>query len=221
MLFYKDRLVEIYHGDCREIVSRYPNALVVTDPPYNIGYHYDSYSDNMDDVGYKTMLQQTCRLPSVVIHYSESLCELSWVLSSIPKKIVAWVYPSNTQRQWRGVAWFGCKPDFKKDGQPYKNPKDKRVMKLIEAGRQARIYDWWEIHQVKNVSYQKTEHPCQIPEEVMTRILKITDCEMIIDPFCGSGTTLAAAKRIGVPCIGIERNEKYCAISASRVAEIP
>ena len=44
----------------------------------------------------------------------------------------------------------------------YKNLNDKRIKARIAAGKTgAKLYDWWEINQVKNVSKEKTEHPCQ------------------------------------------------------------
>lgn len=215
--FYKDDLVKIYCGDARRIFPRLPHGLVVTDPPYNIDYHYEGGGDNLSIEDYQELLRAVCPLPCVTIHYAEALCALSWTLEELPEKMVAWVYPSNTPRQWRGIAWWGCKPDFTKDGQDYKNPNDKRIAKRIAEGKRARLYDWWEVNQVKNVGEEKTAHPCQIPLEVMTRILKITKCELVIDPFCGSGTTLLAAKKLGIPSIGIERNKNYCQIAADRV----
>lgn len=216
---YQDSLVQIYHGDSREIMPNLPRGLVVTDPPYNVRYHYEGYDDNMSVDDYQAMLRETCPMPCVIIHYAEDLCAMAWTLEELPDKLVAWVYPSNTARQWRCIGWWGCKPDFRKVGQPYKNPKDKRIAARIAAGKSARLYDWWEVNQVKNIGSEKTDHPCQIPEEVMRRVIKISSPSLVLDPFAGSGTTLVAAKQLGVKSIGVERSEKYCAIAASRIAK--
>jgi DNA modification methylase len=193
---------------------------MVTDPPYNLGYHYDEHDDAMLDGDYWDFLGAVVRTPLVFIHYPEALFPLARLLGVSPSEIVAWVYHANTPKQWRSVAWFGIHPDFSRDGQDYKNPNDKRVMALIESGRRARLYDWWQVEQVKNASSEKTEHPCQIPRDLMTRILTVTPFDgVVIDPFCGSGTTLLAAKRLGRVCIGIERSEHYCEIAAKRLSQ--
>lgn len=217
--YFENESAVIYHGNCVDILPTLPRGVVVTDPPYNVGYHYDGYSDKMPQAEYHAMLSAVCPEPCVIIHYMEDLVDISLSFKKSPDKVVAWVYPSNTARQWRGIAWWGCHPDFNKDGQDYKNPKDKRIMQRIANGERARLYDWWEVNQVKNVSEEKTEHPCQIPLFVMERIIRITPSEIIIDPFCGSGTTLVAAKNLGKKSIGIERSEKYCEIAASRISE--
>ncbi|KKM72594.1 hypothetical protein LCGC14_1418960 [marine sediment metagenome] len=218
--YYQDEWVTIYLGDCREILPELPNGMVVTDPPYNIDYHYLNYKDNLDDKEYHHLLEVSCRCPSVIIHYPEYLFRLSWLLEEIPRKVIAWCYNSNTARQWRGIGWFGTtQPDFSSIKQEYKNKSDKRIKKLIKEGKRARLYDWWEINQVKNVSVEKTEHPCQIPQEIIRRILVSTPNEFIIDPFLGSGTTLYCAKKLNRKCIGIEIEEKYCEIAAKRCSQ--
>jgi site-specific DNA-methyltransferase (adenine-specific) len=100
---------------------------------------------------------------------------------------------------------------LKKISQPYKNPKDKRIAKRIQEGKMARGYDWWEINQVKNVSKEKTIHPCPIPEELAKRIIVSTanDNQLIIDPFCGTGTVLRVAKNLGYEVFGTEIDRNY------------
>ena len=128
------------------------------------------------------------------------------------------MYNSNTAKQHRDIAFFGVKPDFRKYGQPYKNPTDKRIAKRIADGKTARLYDWWEINQVKNVSKDKTDHPCQMPLEVMQRIVGILPDEYtIVDPFMGSGTTGVACKNLNRNSIGIELDETYYQIAQKRI----
>lgn len=207
-------------GDCLERMDEIPaDAVVVSDPPFNIGYHYASYADNLNHDDYMAMLIIALRPPCVIIHYPEAICDISRAFNRSPDRIAQWVYPSNTPRQHRSIAWFGCRPDFRKDGQDYKNPKDRRVAALIARGRMARLYDWWEVNQVKNVSEEKEDHPCQMPLLVMERIIRITDAKTVCDPFMGSGTTGVACVNTGRRFIGIERDETYFAIAQKRISE--
>ena len=219
--YYVDELVTIIHGDSRDLVPTVDaSALIVADPPYNIGYRYDRHDDAMPLEAYFDLLGETLRPPCIVIHRPEMVVPIARRLRLDPTRVIAWVYPSNTPRQSRAIAWFGCTPDLKRYGQPYKNPNDRRIRARIEKGRTARLYDWWLVNQVKNVSREKTPHPCQIPEEVMRRILAVTPAALVVDPFAGSGTTLVAAKQLGVRAIGIEMSDAYCAIAADRVRNV-
>ena len=190
--------------------ANFPDGLMVCDPPYNQNYHYGTYKDKLSDTSYKNLLS-VFRKPCVVMGYPEMIINvLSPMLGGVDE-VVCWVYPSNTAKQSRLVAWYGCKPDFRKISQPYKNPTDKRISKRIADGKTARAYDWWEINQVKNVSKEKTIHPCPIPEQLVERIIKSTakDGDTIIDPFCGTGTVLRVAERLGFNSFGTEIDEAY------------
>ncbi len=197
----------------------YPNGLTITDPPYNQDYHYSTFKDKLKESEYIELLSGI-KKPCVIIHYPEETINLLPRIFGKCEQIVTWVYPSNTGKQSRLISWWGCKPDFKKVRQPYKNPTDKRVKKLIENGSEgSKVYDWWEINQVKNVSAEKTKHPCQIPYEIMRRIVVTTaqPGQVIIDPFAGSGTTLKAAKDNGFDFIGYEIDVEYCDIITERL----
>jgi modification methylase len=66
-------------------------------------------------------------------------------------------------------------------------------------------------------------HPTQKPESLLYRIvLASTDPDdLVLDPFFGSGTTGAVAKRLGRRFLGIEREERYAGIARERLAAIP
>lgn len=207
----------------KDVLDAHKNVVIVSDPPFNIGYKYDGYQDKMNDDEYYNMMASVFTLaPSVVIHYPESLHRLSVKMGVVPQKVVSWVYNSNTAKQHRDIAFYGVKPDFRKVRQPYKNPNDKRIKKLIEQGKTGgRLYDWWEINQVKNVSNDKTDHPCQMPLRVMENIIGILpDGITVIDPFCGSGTTGVACAKLGIEFVGIEQSKKYCEIAEKRISSI-
>lgn len=221
-------LNEIYNANSLDIfyqiVNKYHNRniIVVTDPPFNIGYHYNEYKDNMEEDEYYEMLGFFFQdLPCVIIHYPENLYKIAFQIGKFPTKVVSWVYNSNTKKQHRDVAFFNVQPDFSQVKQPYKNPNDKRIKERIALGyRGANLYDWWNINQVKNVSKEKTAHPCQMPLEVMKNIIGILpeNC-LVIDPFMGSGTTGVACMELGRDFIGIEINTEYFNIAKERIKQ--
>ena len=193
--------------------------VVVTDPPFNIGYRYKGYKDRMPEDEYYSMLEEVTALcPSVIVHYPEQMHRLSIAKGEAPERVVSWVYNSNTGKQHRDIAFYGVMPDFRRMTQPYKNPSDKRIRKRIAEGKGARLYDWWNVNQVKNTTKGKTAHPCQMPLDVMEKVVGILpDGIGVIDPFLGSGTTALACKRRGVPFIGYEVVPEYYEIAKRRL----
>lgn len=216
---------EIVNGDCTLLIDKYinKNTIIVTDPPFNIGYHYKGYNDNKDDIEYLSIISNILKkAPTVLVHYPEDIVKISVYTDIVPNRIISWVYNSNTRRQHRDIAFYGIDPDFSKVKQPYKNPNDKRIQKLIANGSQGtNLYDWWNVNQVKNVSKEKTSHPCQMPLEVMDRIIKILpDNITVVDPFCGSGTTGVACIKNNIDFVGIEIVEEYAKIANERLVNI-
>jgi DNA modification methylase len=209
---------KVIKGDYRDY--EIPKGLVITDPPYNQGYKYNDYKDRLSEEEYIELLSKI-PTPCVIIHYPEETINiLPKAIKGKCEQVVCWVYNSNTGKQSRLISWWGCKPDFRKVRQPYKNLNDKRIQKRISEGKTgAKLYDWWEINQVKNVSKEKTDHPCQIPEELIKRIILTTASpnDIIIDVFGGSGTTAKVAKDLGFSSISYEIDSEYCEIIEKRV----
>jgi site-specific DNA-methyltransferase (adenine-specific) len=74
---------------------------------------------------------------------------------------------------------------------------------------------------IKDSKDIKTGHPTQKPSELFREIISdfSTSSDIILDPFCGSGTTCVAAELLGRKWIGIEISEDYCKIARRRVKE--
>jgi DNA modification methylase len=71
--------------------------------------------------------------------------------------------------------------------------------------------DTWYISRVCGTFKERGEHPCQMPLALLERIVRVSSNpgDLVLDPFAGSGTTLAAAKKLGRDYFGIELSENY------------
>ncbi len=76
------------------------------------------------------------------------------------------------------------------------------------------VGDVWSVPQEAN-----PDHPAPFPEALPRRALETTTTTHVLDPFMGSGTTLAAAKRLQRQATGIEINERYCEIAARKLQQ--
>ncbi|MBY0229141.1 MAG: site-specific DNA-methyltransferase [Gemmataceae bacterium] len=84
--------------------------------------------------------------------------------------------------------------------------------------------DTWHVPRVCGTFKERGVHPCQMPEAVLERIIKVATRPggLVLDPFAGSGTTLAAARRLGRRYLGIELSPDYAdAVRARLEALIP
>jgi modification methylase len=68
----------------------------------------------------------------------------------------------------------------------------------------------------------KKLHPTQKPEALLSRIILASSRpdDLVLDPFCGTGTTGAAAKRLGRRFIGVERVRDYARAAEARIAAV-
>jgi site-specific DNA-methyltransferase (adenine-specific) len=70
---------------------------------------------------------------------------------------------------------------------------------------------WDDIHPVKN-SKERVGYPTQKPVRLLERIIQActNEGDTILDPFCGCGTTIAAAQKLGRNWIGIDSSLGAC-----------
>ena len=228
-------------GDCLDkmkLIDAESIDLVVADPPYNVNYAYRSYKDNMpfsDYLDWQLDVLQECERVLTTngslfyLNYPEFnsyiYCNLDTNFDMKPIEIITWIYNAHTggvplRKASRTWIWASKGTPINNFYGEYRNPNDKRVLKLIEQGRKPASYDWWMEQQVKNVSREKTEHPCQLPESIVEKIVLGATNEggMVLDPFMGSGTTGVVCRKTRRAFIGIEMDEAYFAIAEARCA---
>jgi len=193
----------IYHGDCRSILPLIPEGfvdLVLTDPPYGIGFKYESHDDSP---------QLWRELMDNVVPIIRELSPLV-VMPSCAIKMLPWWY-SNHQPDWL-IAWYKGSPGHAShvgfnDWEPH----------LVWGKPKRPMHDYFQT----KCGFELKGHPCPKPVEWAKWLAMrcCSDNETILDPFMGSGTTLRAAKDLGRYAIGIEIEEKYCEIAAGRLAQ--
>ena len=232
-------------GDSSDVLSTMPDGcarLIVADPPYNIDYGYDGYTDNLsDDEYFQWQYGLAAEISRVLcdggsffyLNYPEFASRMWCAWSEdwpgenrlVPQDIIAWVYHvhssgSRLRKSYRNWLWFSKGEPIGRFTGVYRNPKDKRVAKLIAAGRSPVERDWWQFEQVKNVSKEKTSHPCQVPVAMLEKIVEGTTLEndLVVDIFAGSGSTGEAAVIHNRKFFGIELLPKYAEICESRIS---
>jgi site-specific DNA-methyltransferase (adenine-specific) len=82
--------------------------------------------------------------------------------------------------------------------------------------------DVWEIPAVINVSAERTGYPTQKPMALLERIIRASSNEgdQVLDPFCGSGTTLVVAQMLGRRWIGIDKSVEALRVARARLAAV-
>ena len=79
--------------------------------------------------------------------------------------------------------------------------------------------DVWYFPRICGTFQERLGHPCQMPEAILERIIQVATHpgDLVVDPFAGSGTTLAVAKRLGRRYWGCEISEAYADLIAKRL----
>lgn len=220
--YYEHAGITIYHGDCREIL---PSAVgcspdialhrclsplvVITDPVW------PNAPDGMfPDVNNPEGLlrQMFLRLPlervprAAVILRGDSdprfLLAVPSQLSFFRAMILPYVMPAYIGRKLGGDELAYC------FGDPIKFQKGRQVV----PGRAP---------SVQPDGRRANGHPCSRAIQHMRFVVRWwSDVgDVVVDPFCGSGTTLEAAKIEGRRAIGIETEERWCELAAKRLAQ--
>ena len=121
----------------------------------------------------------------------------------------------------RVPAKYPGKRHFKgpKRGQLSGNPLGKNPSDIWDIVKQDWEAEVWDIPNVKANHPEKTEHPCQFPVELVQRcVLALTDPEgIVLDPYCGVGSTIVAALQHDRKAIAAEQDPTYVTITRERI----
>jgi len=241
---------KLFCGDCIEVMDNLIEegvkvTLIIADPPYNRGINYGVYRDKMPQEEYfewcKEWLERCVRILSddgslYVFNYPENNAKLLPFIEEklIFKRWLTWHYPinighskKNYTRSQRSILFCvkSLKYKFNRDdiSLPYRNPNDKRIKQRLKKGSRGRApYDVFCFNIVKNVSREKTEHPCQIPEKLLEIFIRASSDigDTVLDPFAGSFSTSVVAAKLGRSSIGIDISQEFCEIGKERLSKI-
>ena len=192
--YYQDDAVTIYHGDCREILGSLTVDVLVTDPPYGIGFaaqptkwqrragHAPAGWDDdpvADLIGIVKMARVACVWGGNYYALPASRGWMAWIKPDAPPSM------GTAELAWTNV--------------------DQNLRHIV--------------YSIGATNAERVGHPTQKPLAVMRWCIAAMPVGEITDPFMGSGTTLRAAKDLGRKAIGIEIEERYCEIAARRCSQ--
>lgn len=211
--YYQDKFCTIYHGDCREILPHLePVDLVLTDPPYGIGY-------TPINRRYDGSLNTWQRIAN-----DEKKMDLSFLFTVGRDYIIfgAENFLKQLPHCGRWICWH------KRSCNTPSNSMLSGDFELAWMSKQSGFYKFFRVvhggvinaNSPVGCNNAKRDHPTEKPIALLRMCIELfPKCKTILDPFMGSGTTLRAAKDLGRKAIGIELEEKYCEVAAKRLCQ--
>lgn len=256
----------IHTGDCLSLLARLKAGsvhLAFADPPFNIGYEYDTYHDRRSADEYLEWSKRWMGEVARVLRPDGTFWLAIGDEYAAELKVLATRELGLTCRSW--VVWYytfgvNCKQKFsrshahlfhfvKDPGSFTFNTDAIRVpsaRELVYGDKRAnptgRLPDdtWilrpqdlpdgfvadedtWYFPRVCGTFKERSGwHGCQMPEQLLGRIIRASSDtgDLVLDPFGGSGTTLAVAKKLGRKFIGCELSASYAERISARLADI-
>jgi site-specific DNA-methyltransferase (adenine-specific) len=215
--YYNEDGITIYHGDCRDLLSQLEAESIVTDPIWPNCEHI------FPGIDAKRLFSEAMAVaPPVrrcVVHLG---CNSDpRFLSAVP---VLWPFFRVCQLEYAAKSYLGRILRDAEYAYVFGDAPDPKPGAMVMPGhvcgtKNDSVRGWGKhraelegkLPQLEHVSVRHIQH--------VRWLVKWFAGASLIDPFCGAGTTLKAAKIVGIPAIGIEIEEKYCEIAAKRLAQ--
>lgn len=232
--------INIQQGDCIKLMKDIADGtvdLVIADPPYNLGKEYGEGRDVFTHEEYinfsKQWLTECHRILKNTgsIYVFAGFRYISYIYEILERqlgmKFVNWICWHYTQGigKTRGfsprhddILFFSKTDKYKFNIDNVRVPQ--KYYRATNNMRGANPGDVWEISHIHYCQQNRQQHPTQKPEAIIERmILASTDPDdMIVDPFCGSGTTPRVCQQTKRKCIGIEINTEYINLINERLS---
>ena len=219
--YYDHAGIQIFHGDCREILPTLPKCdLLLTDPPYGIGVSRRTFgTGRIKGGGFLNASKTACYQP-------KEFEEHSWDDAPADKELLAVCIKQSIGQCIWGGNYFDLPPSMRwlvwdkcNDGTDFSDAE----LAWTNQNKALRMFRWrWNGMLQEHAGKLKEERlwPSMKPLALMKWCLSLfPDAKTVLDPFMGSGTTLVAAKQAGCEAIGIEQQEKGCEIAAKRLSQ--
>ena len=205
--YYRKDGIIIFRGDSRRILPHLPASwfdLLVSDPPY--GINLDTNFHGTKGGGRKVYKP---------VQGDDRTFEPAPLLAF--KNIILWGANYYAHRLPRSTKWLVWDKRAGR-GQNCQSDAELAWTQGLPGVSTRAMYHYW------NGAVRASErgiqrlHPTQKPEALMRWCMSLfPQARTIVDPYMGVGTTLVAAKQLGLRAIGIELDEAYCRASADRV----
>jgi DNA modification methylase len=203
--YYEDEHSTIYCADCRDVLPHLPKVdLVLTDPPYGIAYKSGQKS---------SVLARS-------IHGDEDTKLRDYVCSlGFPSMVFGTWKKQPPEGTRETLVWDkGAALGMGDLSLPWKRTWEE-IYILGDGWHGKRGEAVLRFSPVQSMAKNGRVHPHQKPTKLIKHLFGYHGGEITVDPFMGSGTTLVAAKQLGRKAIGIELEEKYCAIAVDRLRQ--
>lgn len=210
----------LYLGDCRDVLPAIASSgALITDPPFGVGFKYASHDDRPEsyDGGYGPWLWRIIEAGEAVLTPGAPV--FIWQASPNVRRFAEW-FP----REWRlfvaGKNFVQMRPTamqwsydpvvvwWKPGAKPWSEGTASRDFHIANTAPV-----------VATPNNVEKAHPCPRPVDQMSHVI-IQWCQpgaVVLDPFCGSGTTGVACLAFGRQFVGIEKDPTYFDIACRRI----
>jgi len=233
---------QVYNEDARSMEAVPDNAvaLAFTSPPYNVGKDYDddmnleAYLDLIREVGaevyrvlrpggrYLVNIANVGRKPYLPLHtlFWQIFIEIGY----LPMGEIIWQKAKGASGSCAWGSWLSASAPRLRDVHEYILVLAKQSFSRLDKGesdisKEVFLESTLSVWEIQAESARKVGHPAPFPMALAERVIQLYSYQgdVVLDPFAGSGTTCAAAKKLGRAYVGYEISPEYSELAEKRI----